>query len=966
MKKTGVLLALLTAVLLFAFAAPVFADSDSAVYLDQTGSTADSYKTMEDAFAALPKGGIIKVVGTYVFAGESESAGLVTFPTSGGKVCITSADPANVSTLSFELGVKTRVQFMSPVELADIHWNYDYAAGKNMDIYSGPSLTIGSGVTTSIGGDGTTGSSHIAFRGGWYKAESAPAITENDYSARNIKLTVNSGIWSYAQGGHSGSNGVPVGDVEINIGGDATILSYLQSTGANGSDVLGNVTTNITGGYVGKLDFIGHGNDSDTATVYGNVTITITGGIVKDAYTARTAYEKLEGDLTVTIGGTAVVAPIKLDLTMLNPEKKQILNLSGTGSLDGLTGSAWDSVNVLSGAEFDFMGAWKAEQASALNVEDGAVLQLSAANNATTPAFNKVGAEGTGNVVLATSHKIIAVDAKVAGEYVGGWNAHYRCTICDKYFTDEVGLNETTLEALSIPATGKLNHHEYDSNLDEGTHILNVTGGQGNAISGNYLVACTKQGDCTIYDMLTGNEIANFHLGSFNAQTLPSGTAADGTVAKDWENHSNQIMFGPNKFDENDPLPLLYVTTGNSGKHDGTGAYIAKMAIERILYTEARGWYAETVQIIEFNDFDNIPAQDGNPYKQMNNNNNAENDVLTNMYDAATGKFMYVSGNGYDAAKGYQKVGWGWPAWLVDSNPTADTEGKIYIKSARFRTTRAYEPLNKETYGIGNYFDGGNAYIVTEFNMPALPASEKDAAYGATVTLYTKDIQDQFEVEYDYGFTQGGTMYQGRIYFSYGNGKNADASNAAYAKYVTNAIQVIDIASEKIIAKLDITGTNMGGAREPECCSIWNGELMLGMNGPQGYEMYAVGYVAVKGDTSEADCVHNIITRKVCALCGEVLEETELADSAMGHSLEHHPAVESTTTVAGNIEYWHCKRCDQYFADAQGTNEITRESTALGLLAKKTMDYTNIVVIACVLAVVAATGIVFVLKKRKK
>jgi hypothetical protein len=350
----------------------------------------------------------------------------------------------------------------------------------------------------------------------------------------------------------------------------------------------------------------------------------------------------------------------------------------------------------------------------------------------------------------------------------------------------------------------------------------------------------------------------------------------------------------------------------------------------------------------------------------MNNKNNAADDVLTNMYDAATGKFMYVSGNGYDASAGYQKIGWGWPAWLIDSNPTADTEGKIYIKSARYRTTRAYEPLNKATYGISDYFDGGNAYIVTEFNMPALPKSTSASdGYGATVTLYTKDIQDQFELEYDYGFTQGGTLYQGRIYFSYGNGKNADASNAEYAKYVTNAIQVIDIASEKIIAKLDLTATNMGGAREPECCSIWNGELMLGMNGSDGYEMYSIGYVAVEGDSVPAGCTTNSVTKTVCSLCGKTLAETENAGSALGHDPEHHPAVESTTTVAGNIEYWHCKNCDKYFADAQCTNEITRESTILPLLEKKTADYTSIVVIACVLAVVAATGIVFVAKKRK-
>lgn len=95
-------------------------------------------------------------------------------------------------------------------------------------------------------------------------------------------------------------------------------------------------------------------------------------------------------------------------------------------------------------------------------------------------------------------------------------------------------------------------------------------------------------------------------------------------------------------------------------------------------------------------------------------------------------------------------------------------------------------------------------------------------------------------------------------------------------------------------------------------------------------------------------------------------EVIKLTCTHAGDRLEHVAAVESTTTVAGNNEYWHCTHCGKYFSDEACTEEISLESTVLGLLAKKTVDYTNIVVIVCVLAVVAATGVVFVIKKRKK
>lgn len=48
--------------------------------------------------------------------------------------------------------------------------------------------------------------------------------------------------------------------------------------------------------------------------------------------------------------------------------------------------------------------------------------------------------------------------------------------------------------------------------------------------------------------------------------------------------------------------------------------------------------------------------------------------------------------------------------------------------------------------------------------------------------------------------------------------------------------------------------------------------------------------------------------------------------------LQHTAAKAATCTEAGNTEYWYCDTCGKYFSDAQGTTEITLESTAIPAL----------------------------------
>ena len=50
------------------------------------------------------------------------------------------------------------------------------------------------------------------------------------------------------------------------------------------------------------------------------------------------------------------------------------------------------------------------------------------------------------------------------------------------------------------------------------------------------------------------------------------------------------------------------------------------------------------------------------------------------------------------------------------------------------------------------------------------------------------------------------------------------------------------------------------------------------------------------------------------------------------HNLEHIPGKAATCTEAGNLEYWHCLDCDEYFADADCTQVISEVDTVLPAL----------------------------------
>ena len=66
-----------------------------------------------------------------------------------------------------------------------------------------------------------------------------------------------------------------------------------------------------------------------------------------------------------------------------------------------------------------------------------------------------------------------------------------------------------------------------------------------------------------------------------------------------------------------------------------------------------------------------------------------------------------------------------------------------------------------------------------------------------------------------------------------------------------------------------------------------------------------------------------------CTTCdkyfADELGTTELASiviDATGHNMTHHDPAAATCTTGGNVEYWHCANCNKDFSDEAGTTEL--------------------------------------------
>lgn len=207
--------------------------------------------------------------------------------------------------------------------------------------------------------------------------------------------------------------------------------------------------------------------------------------------------------------------------------------------------------------------------------------------------------------------------------------------------------------------------------------------------------------------------------------------------------------------------PLMYITAGNSGDADERG-WIAYCAVEAL---------------------DISRDSSGNPH-----------------FSTRPVQSIYYRNDGIEDTP-WQSPGWGWPASLVDMN-----RSEYILLSARYRTTREFAHLEAE-----------NNYIITRFRLPEVTPDYR------TVTLTPADIIGQFQVPYDIYATQGGTVHDGRIYYTFGFAKNG----------CPIGLRVFDLKEEKIAARADLSATPFGHI-EIECCAFYGGKLLINTQSPKG------------------------------------------------------------------------------------------------------------------------------------
>ena len=70
--------------------------------------------------------------------------------------------------------------------------------------------------------------------------------------------------------------------------------------------------------------------------------------------------------------------------------------------------------------------------------------------------------------------------------------------------------------------------------------------------------------------------------------------------------------------------------------------------------------------------------------------------------------------------------------------------------------------------------------------------------------------------------------------------------------------------------------------------------------------------------------------KAVCTLCGHAYGDKD----AGNHDLKHTAAKGPGFYAEGNIEYWQCRDCGKYFADAKAAKEITRADTVIPAMGR--------------------------------
>ena len=104
--------------------------------------------------------------------------------------------------------------------------------------------------------------------------------------------------------------------------------------------------------------------------------------------------------------------------------------------------------------------------------------------------------------------------------------------------------------------------------------------------------------------------------------------------------------------------------------------------------------------------------------------------------------------------------------------------------------------------------------------------------------------------------------------------------------------------------------------------------------------------------------------RAVCEVCGKAYGEPDPKNHT---DLKHISAKAATEDAEGNIEYWYCSGCNQYYSDKDGTKEIKKADTVMAKLPKspQTGDTSNLALWITLLFISGSVFTVLTVKRKK-
>ena len=122
-----------------------------------------------------------------------------------------------------------------------------------------------------------------------------------------------------------------------------------------------------------------------------------------------------------------------------------------------------------------------------------------------------------------------------------------------------------------------------------------------------------------------------------------------------------------------------------------------------------------------------------------------------------------------------------------------------------------------------------------------------------------------------------------------------------------------------------VGGTEVKNARKASCTEDgYTGDTCCkgcGAKLQSGTVIKAAGHTGGTATCSE---------KAVCTLCGHAYGDKD----AGNHDLKHAAAKGAGFYAEGNIEYWQCRDCGKYFADAKAAKEITRADTVIPAMGR--------------------------------